>query len=153
MHNRSTRACHETESDSGVCCSYFLMPKKPYPVQHIRMPKAVTETDVVECFFKSDASRSLKTIVTELLPFGSACAEHVLLSAELNPAELFPSTSQESVEDTEKAQQLFRDSPLLKALTVEIKNLEQWFHNCSDNPPRGFILTKGNLLKNLLQRE
>lgn len=125
---------------SGLC-SYALLPKLPYPVQHIRMSKPISEIEIVECFFRTSQQRSLKSIVVELLPFGSACAEHIIRNAELDPSDVFPS-KEEEMNDPEALKEAFRKGSLLKILLKEIKKLESWFHDCNSNPPKGYILTK-----------
>jgi len=125
-----------THKDSEI--DYSLKARQLYPVQHIRMSKAVAESEVVECLFRTNERRSLKKIVTELLPFGSACAEHVVLSAGLTPSDLFP--SDEKAEEQQK--EAFRSSQMLQDLMREIRNLESWFNKCWSNPPQGLILTK-----------
>lgn len=124
--------------------SYVLRPKHPYPVQHIRMPKAVTEEDVMTSIFDAEGPKTLKSIVGKLLPFGSACAEHVVLCANLDPFLKLPILKDSANIDEEKEN--LRGSDILQQLMKEIRNLEAWFRNCTERPPPGFILLKGKSL-------
>lgn len=73
-------------------------------------------------------------ILSQVLPYGSACAEHVLLSAGIKPTEKL---TEEIKIDSNKLSLLCSD------LIVKIHELESWFQSCSQQPPEGFILLKG----------
>ena len=102
------------------------------------MPTPVTEPEFVESFFRISEPRSLKNIITQLLPFGTACAEHVILSAGLDPKQRFPYTDGTTIDRDE-----LMEDPKMQCLLKEIKGIEQWFHNCHANSSTGFILLAG----------